>query len=78
MTLWGYVADPLIFVVNKEVWESWTPEDRKIVKEAAIEAGSRRSSDRAQGLIAPDDAIQEVAALGVTVSGSPRRSARRS
>lgn len=39
VTLWGYVADPLIFVVNKEVWESWTPEDRKVVREAAIEAG---------------------------------------
>ena len=39
VTLWGYVADPLIFVVNKEVWESWTPADRKIVRDAAIEAG---------------------------------------
>jgi TRAP-type transport system periplasmic protein len=39
VTLWGYVADPLIFVVNKEVWESWTPEDRKIVREAAVAAG---------------------------------------
>jgi tripartite ATP-independent transporter DctP family solute receptor len=39
VTLWGYVADPLIFVVNKEVWEHWTPEDRRIVREAAIEAG---------------------------------------
>jgi tripartite ATP-independent transporter DctP family solute receptor len=39
VTLWGYVADPLIFVVNKQVWESWTPEDRKIVREAALEAG---------------------------------------
>ena len=25
VTLWGYVADPLIFVANKEVWASWTP-----------------------------------------------------
>ena len=39
VTLWGYVADPLIFVVNKEVWESWTKEDQKIVREAAVEAG---------------------------------------
>ena len=39
VTLWGYVADPLIFVVNKEVWQSWSPEDRKIVREAAVEAG---------------------------------------
>ena len=25
LTIWGYVADPLIFVVNKEVWNSWKP-----------------------------------------------------
>src|SRR3970282_675195 len=29
VTLWGYVADPLIFVVNKEVWQSWTPKAHK-------------------------------------------------
>jgi TRAP-type transport system periplasmic protein len=39
VTLWGYVADPLIFVVNKEVWSGWTKEDQKIVRDAAIEAG---------------------------------------
>jgi len=25
LSLWGYTADPLIFVVNREVWMSWTP-----------------------------------------------------
>ncbi|MDB5778253.1 MAG: dicarboxylate transporter, DctP subunit, partial [Polaromonas sp.] len=25
VTMWGYVADPLIFVVNKDIWASWTP-----------------------------------------------------
>lgn len=25
ITLWGYVADPLVFVVNKDIWASWTP-----------------------------------------------------
>ncbi|MSQ53764.1 MAG: DctP family TRAP transporter solute-binding subunit [Betaproteobacteria bacterium] len=39
VTTWGYVADPLIFVVNKEVWESWSKEDQKAVRESAIEAG---------------------------------------
>ena len=39
VTLWGYVADPLIYVVSKEVWESWTKEDQKIVRQAALEAG---------------------------------------
>jgi len=39
VTLWGYVADPLIFVVNKEVWQGWSKEDQKIVRDAAVEAG---------------------------------------
>ena len=39
VTLWGYMNDPLIFVVNKDVWASWTPEDREIVRQAAIDAG---------------------------------------
>jgi TRAP-type C4-dicarboxylate transport system substrate-binding protein len=39
VTLWGYVADPLIFVVSKRVWDSWSKEDQKIVRDAAVEAG---------------------------------------
>jgi len=68
VTLWGYVADPLIFVVNKEVWASWTPEDRNIVKEAALEAGRQEIQIARKGLIAPDlSAITEVEKLGVNV-----------
>src|SRR3546814_18671597 len=34
LTLWHYVADPLIFAVNQDVWKSFTPEDREIVQQA--------------------------------------------
>lgn len=68
VTLWGYVADPLIFVANKEVWESWTPEDRKIVKQAAVEAGQQVIQMARKGLIAPDlSMISDVEKLGVNV-----------
>jgi tripartite ATP-independent transporter DctP family solute receptor len=68
VTLWGYVADPLIFVANKEVWESWTPADRKIVKEAAVESGRQVIQMARKGLIAPDlSSISEVETLGVNV-----------
>jgi tripartite ATP-independent transporter DctP family solute receptor len=68
VTMWGYVADPLIFVANKEVWESWTPEDRKIVKEAAVEAGKQVIQLARKGLVAPDlSAISDVEKLGVNV-----------
>jgi tripartite ATP-independent transporter DctP family solute receptor len=69
VTLWGYLADPLIFVVNKQVWDSWTPEDREIVRQAAIDAGKQEVALARKGLSASDDAMfKEVAALGVTVA----------
>ena len=68
VTLWGYVADPLIFVANKEVWESWTPADRKIVKDAAVEAGRQVIQMARKGLIAPDlSGVSDIEKLGVNV-----------
>ncbi|MCC7274642.1 MAG: TRAP transporter substrate-binding protein DctP, partial [Alphaproteobacteria bacterium] len=68
VTLWGYVADPLIFVVNETVWKSWKPEDQKIVREAALQAAKENVDLARKGLVAPDDAVvKEVESLGVTV-----------
>lgn len=47
VTLWRYVADPLIFVVNKQVWASWSPQDKQIVQQAAQQAG-RESIERSR------------------------------
>ena len=49
VTLWGYVADPLVFVVNQDVWKSWSEADRKIVREAALQAGKEEHRARPQG-----------------------------
>ena len=69
LTLWGYVADPLIFVVNKDVWKSWTPEDQKAVREAAAAGRQGEYRGARKGLIAPDDStIKEVEGLGVNVA----------
>ena len=69
LTLWGYVADPLIFVVNKDVWKSWTPEDQKAVRAAAVQAAKENIDlAAARGWSPPDDAtIKEVESLGVNV-----------
>jgi TRAP-type transport system periplasmic protein len=69
LTLWGYVADPLIFVVNKEVWNSWTPEDQKAVREAALQAGKENIEAARKGLVPPDDTVvKEIEAMGVNVA----------
>jgi tripartite ATP-independent transporter DctP family solute receptor len=68
VTLWGYVADPLIFVANKEVWESWTAEDRKVVREAAIEAGKYCIQLAREGMTGADPAIHKtIAGFGVNI-----------
>ena len=69
VTLWGYMNDPLIFVVNKDVWASWTPEDRVIVRQAAIDAGREEIAIARKGLVeAGKPLVKELEALGVTVT----------
>ena len=69
LTAWGYVADPLIFVANKEVWASWTPADQAIVKQAAIDAGKQEIVIARKGLIETDKPLlKEIASMGVTVT----------
>ena len=69
VTLWGYMNDPLIFVVNKDVWASWTPEDREIVRQAAIDAGREEIAIARKGLVeAGKPLVKELEALGVTVT----------
>ncbi|MBM3566281.1 MAG: DctP family TRAP transporter solute-binding subunit [Alphaproteobacteria bacterium] len=69
VTLWGYVADPLIFVVNPDVWKSWSEADRKIVAEAAQQAARENIALARKGMVAPDESvIKEVEGLGATVT----------
>jgi TRAP-type transport system periplasmic protein len=69
LTLWNYVADPLIFVVNKDVWDSWTPADRKIVREAAVEAGKKEIAIARKGVTKADPSLlKEIQSHGVTVT----------
>lgn len=69
LSLWNYVADPLIFVVNQDVWNSWTPADQKIVREAAIEAGRQEIIIARKGVTNTDDSLlKEIEGHGVTVT----------
>ena len=69
VTMWGYVADPLVFVVNKDVWASWTPADQAIVRQAAVDAGKEQIGIARKGLAESDrPLLKEIAALGVTIT----------
>ncbi|GHS92591.1 exported protein [Synergistales bacterium] len=39
ITIWSYNVDPYAFVVNQKSWASFTPEQQKIIRECAEEAG---------------------------------------
>jgi len=62
VTRWNYMNDPLVFVVNKGVWASWTPADQAIVKQAALDAAQQQIT------IARAPLAEKVVALGVGVS----------
>ncbi len=69
VTTWGYMADPLIFVVNKEIWSSWSAADQAIVRQAAIEAGQQEIAIARKGLVEADKPVlKDIAAMGVTVT----------
>ncbi len=69
LTLWGYIADPLIFVVNKEVWASWTPADQAIVRQAAVDAGKEQITLARKGVIEADKPLlKQIEGMGVTVT----------
>jgi len=69
LTLWNYVADPLVFVVNREVWESWSEADRKIVRDAALEAGKKEIAIARKGVTPEDPSLlKEIEGHGVTVT----------
>ncbi|WP_417775862.1 DctP family TRAP transporter solute-binding subunit [Stutzerimonas xanthomarina] len=39
LTLWHYMADPLIFAVNQRIWKELPEADRELLRQAAIDAG---------------------------------------
>ena len=69
ITMWGYMNDPLVFVVNKDIWNSWTPADREAVKQAAIEAGKEQIAIARKGVVEEGKPLlKQIEGLGVTVT----------
>lgn len=69
LTLWGYMTDPLIFVVSKQIWNSWSETDRKAVRVAAEQAAAENIVASRKGISSGDDALlQSIEKSGVTIS----------
>ena len=75
VTLWHYVADPLIFAVSKDAWATLSTDDQKIVREAAVQA-AKYNIELARKGVTPEDqsVLKEIGGLGVDiVSLSPEQ-----
>lgn len=57
VTLLALAADPLLFAVSRAAWDAWTPADRDIVRQAAIEAAAREIEASRQAAAAAEAAI---------------------
>ncbi len=69
LSWWGYMADPLIFVVSKQIWNSWSETDRKAVREAAEQAAAENLVAARKGITPGDDALlQSIEKSGVTIT----------
>lgn len=68
-TIWHYVIDPLMLTVNNKVMASFTAEDQKIIRQAAIEAANEQREIVRKGLIAPDlSALELLRSNGMEVT----------
>jgi tripartite ATP-independent transporter DctP family solute receptor len=65
LTLWHYMADPLVFGVNNRVWATFSADDQALLKQAAIDAGQWEIEKSRSELDATLAAIKE---RGVTVT----------
>jgi len=69
LTLWSYMADPLIFAVNRHVWENWSEADRRAVRDAAEQAAAENILAARKGLSPGDDSLlKEIERQGVTIT----------
>jgi tripartite ATP-independent transporter DctP family solute receptor len=65
LTLWHYMADPLVFAVSNRVWKQFSKEDQAILKQAAIDAG-QWEIEKSRGELA--DTLAAIKDRGVTVT----------
>jgi TRAP-type C4-dicarboxylate transport system substrate-binding protein len=66
LQLWHAHAAALVFAVNRSVWDSWSESDRRLVRDAAVDASrqalalARRQDD--------DGALAKLAAQGAIIT----------
>ncbi|MFP3976851.1 DctP family TRAP transporter solute-binding subunit [Marinobacter sp. KMM 10035] len=65
LTLWHYMADPLVFAVSNRVWAQFNAEDQALLKQAAVDAG-KWEIEKSRAELA--ETLQAIKDRGVTVT----------
>jgi TRAP-type C4-dicarboxylate transport system substrate-binding protein len=65
VTKWNYSNDILLIAIANPIWQSWSPADQKIVREAALDA-TKENLRQVRDVYAKD--VELVRALGVDVT----------
>ncbi len=68
VTIWKYAIDPLIFGVSKEVWDSFTPQDREAIRKAAAEVAKWQKAAARTGLTGNMPALETLKKNGMEVT----------
>jgi TRAP-type C4-dicarboxylate transport system substrate-binding protein len=70
LTIWNYVADASIFLLSKQIMDSFAPADRELVAACAKEAAEEQIVASRKGLGADGDrsSLEELARRNVTVT----------
>jgi len=65
LTRWHYMADPLIFAANRSIWQSFSEQDRALIRAAAVDAGEWEI-ERSRSQV--PERLEAIRDLGVTVT----------
>ncbi|MFM1987442.1 MAG: transporter substrate-binding protein DctP [Pseudomonadota bacterium] len=65
VTKWNYSNDPLLIAIANPIWQGWSEQDRKIVRECALDA-AKENIRQVREVYAKD--VEAVRALGVDVT----------
>lgn len=68
LSIWNHVYDPLIFAASARTWRNWTPKDREIVRETALQAGREQIAMARDGVANGDALLKALMAEGVEVT----------
>ena len=68
LTLLNYCWEPAVLSVNRSVWNDWSPADREVVRDTAVEFARRMREMKRRGLTATDRSlVQEMEGTGAAV-----------